>query len=620
MKLTFTHALTLVLCTTVSSYALAASDAVQESDKPLLAPPAATNASNQTKYYNPSPRRAAPVETTKAAATPAPAAAVTVKETPAKAAAGTKRYVPSVPERAVEAAPVAPTPSAKVSPKVAADTVTSTPVVNGKRYVPSVPARDIQASPVTPDVAKPAASEIEKTRQLNSIKSSAKPAATSPAQAMAAPIAKAPAATAVKGLDSALAEAYNFNPELKSFRSRLKSIDEQIPQAYSGWLPSASAEYDYGYSQETVNKRKQNGTHPGTKSISVTQPVFNGGETIARTRRAFNTVEIGRAQLDGSEQNVLLDAVKAYIDVVRTAEILKLSTNNEEVLKEQLQATNDRFQLGETTRTDVAQSEARLARANSDKVRASGDYDVAKSTYLRVIGSPAQNIAMPTKLPALPATLEQALSVGLENNPNLRAADFTRNVADQDVDIAIAAILPDVSVRAAAIRQDNLSVSRGLSSDEDLVTMQLRIPIFQQGAEYSRVRQNKRTREQRLEEYEATHNETVEKITSTWRDIHTARASIIANKSAVDSAAVALEGVRQEADVGTRTTLDVLDAEQELFLAKVNLVTAQSREVIAVYSLLAQIGKMKAQDLALNVDTYNPDIHEDHVKYKFIGF
>jgi outer membrane protein TolC len=228
---------------------------------------------------------------------------------------------------------------------------------------------------------------------------------------------------------------------------------------------------------------------------------------------------------------------------------------------------------------------------------------------------------MPTSLPPIQKSLEEALAIGLQKNPQLIAADVTRSIADDDVDIAISAVLPEVSLRGTAERQEGLSPrSGGGNLDSDSVTINATIPLFQGGGEYARVRQGKRTRQQRVEEYEAARDQTVESITSRWRDIETTRASIVSNKAAVESASVALNGVRQESEVGTRTTLDVLDAEQELFTAKVNLVTAKAREVLAVHALLAATGTLTAPDLALNVEPYDPTEHERSVKYRVIGF
>ena len=530
----------------------------------------------------PAPAAAAPMADPEAMSAPAAETAPVVNE-PARAAT----EEPSTPPAPL-AIPSAPTPAAEpVVPPVATPTAKVEETKSGQQYIPSTPVRPIQQA--EPD----------------------------------APVATIGNGPADSGLSTALAKAYNFNPELQSFRSRLKAVDEQIPQAYSGWLPTARADYSYGYEREKLNNKNLNGTHPEQKSVTVVQPIFSGGETLARTDRAYNAVNVGRAQLKDAEQRVLGDSVKAYMDVVRTDEILKLSVNNEQVLKEQLQATKDRFKLGETTHTDVAQSESRLARATSDRVKAEGDLDVAKAAYLRLIGEPAparSSLKMPTKLPPIPKSLENALDIGLQRNPNLVIADMNRNIAENDTDIAIAAVLPDVSLHGTRSEGDKLNSARGFSSTDTSYTLNATIPIFQGGAEYSRVRQNKRTRQQRKEEYDATRNETVQNITSRWRDIITSRASIVSNKAAVDSATVALNGVRQEADVGTRTTLDVLDAEQELFIAKVNLVTAQSQEVLAVHNLLATVGILTAQDLALNVEPYNPKIHEQNVKYRVVGF
>lgn len=488
----------------------------------------------------------------------------------------------------------------------------TTPPPPRTRYIPSVPARTVEApapAPVAP------------------INSSYIPSApVRPTESMRKKIDN-DSTTSRRGdvgLNTAMAKAYNFNPELFSYRSRLKAVDEQVPQAYSGWLPTAKINYGYGYDRETLNGRSatpNDKSHPINRSYSLSQPIFNGGESLARTSRAFNSVKLARVQLLDAEQRILGNAVKAYMDVVRTGEIRRLSLNNENVLLEQMQATKDRFKLGETTHTDVAQSESRYARAISDRVKAEGDYDVAKAAYLRVIGEPAPaNLSMPAKLPTVPKTLEDALHDGLGKNPDMQAAVANRKISEDDVDLSKAALLPDVAFQGTKITDSNLTATRGFRVEEDTYMLNASIPIFQAGTEYSRIRQFKRTRQQRKEEFDASHDQTVQTITSRWRDLITARATIDSNKATVDSSIVALDGVKQEQEVGTRTTLDVLDAEQELFQAKVSLVTAQTKEVVAVYDLLAACGGLTASDLALNVQIYNPKAHEHDVRFRFIGF
>lgn len=511
-------------------------------------------------------------------------------------------------------------------------------------YKPSVPAgrmteaqqaaqdkkakKSTKAAPAAPAVN---AAEIEKTKELNSIQrppAGYKPSVPAPAATATIPSDAKPnrdvmsprPTMGVESLQAALAKAYNFNPDLKSFRSRLRATDEQVPQAYAGWLPSAALGYSYGYDRERSGAGRPDNVHPQARTATVTQPIFNGGETIARTDRAYSAVDAGRAQLFAQEQEVLLDAVKAYIEVVRTKDVLELSTNNEQVLKEQLDATKERFDLGETTRTDVAQSEARLARASSDKIRAEGNYRVARANYVRIIGEEPKTVEMPKKLPPMPKSLDQALVIGVGANPSLKQAEYNKSVADSDVDIAKSVLLPDVSARGQMSDQDDLTVNRGRSVDETSITLNVNVPLFQGGGEHSRIRAAKRTVEQRNEEYEEARNRTVEDITKTWRDVETARASIVANTATVQSAEVALEGVKQEADVGSRTTLDVLDAEQELFVSRVNLVTAQASEVTAVFSHLNALGQLSAQNLGLNVEIYDPTKHQKHVKYWLLGW
>ncbi len=419
-------------------------------------------------------------------------------------------------------------------------------------------------------------------------------------------------------LDETLMQAYTFNPDLHSSREEIKARDELMPQALSGFLPQARFDYTVGAEREKINNGTRNSFNPQTREFSITQPIFQGGETLARISRAENQIDAGRYGLQEAEQRLLQSAVQAYMSVVRNQEVLRLSKHNEEVLGQQLSATKDRFELGETTRTDVAQSEARLSRAMSDRLRAEGDLDSAKATFIRIVGQPVENATMPTDVHPVPDTLEEAIAIGTKENPNLLASQYVAKSAKDDVDIAVARILPDVNVRASKRTVEDGGTFVG-DQDSDSVLLQVAVPLFQGGAEYSAVRQNKRVAEQRKLEQENAYNETVERITRAWEDLQTARATIKANADAVKAAAVALDGVKQENEVGSRTTLDVLDAEQELFVARVNLITAQTNEVIAIYNLRASIGYLTMEKLKLPVEIYNPKDHYQRVKYRFVG-
>ncbi len=423
-------------------------------------------------------------------------------------------------------------------------------------------------------------------------------------------------------LEEALIHAYNFNPSLKAERAAHEATNEQLPQAYSGFLPTVSASYSKEKDKEKLVARPTSTTHPTSKSISITQPVFDGFDSWYQIKQAKNNILVADSQLRKVEQAILTDAVIAYIDVVRTHEIVNLSRNNENVLSEQLKATKDRFELGETTRTDVSQSEARLSRAQSDRIKAEGDYIQAKAEYKRVFGIEADDtMAMPSNLPRIPNNFEDVLARTLANNPDVYLAKYKKESLKNSVRRAKSSLLPSVSIVGSMSRQTGLSSTRvSTDIDNDTVALNVSIPLYQAGAEYSAIRQAKNNERSAQYLYSEARDQAISKATTAWQQVVTTRANTRANISNVKSAKLALEGVRQEQEVGARTTLDVLDAEQELFIAQLNLVTAVRNSVLAVYNVKSAMGELTAGSLELDVALYNPNKHLNDIKYKFIGF
>lgn len=426
-------------------------------------------------------------------------------------------------------------------------------------------------------------------------------------------------------LKTSLEASYSINPRIKAERESLKAVNEGVAQAHSGWRPSVTAEYDRGRQRTkfgtTRNSGRWNSSDSETQQLSVSQPLFRGGETVARVRSARLLVNAARERLRSVEQEILLNTIVAYIDVVQNESVLELSRNNVKVLGEQLKATKERFDVGEVTLTDVAQSEARYSRAQSEAIQAEGDLESSRAVYRRLVGKEPTGLSMPvvSSIP-LPATLEEAKSVALENNPNLRSITFQRLSAEKDISVRKAALLPNLSLNANARREDGTGVTGTDQFDEDSVTLNLRIPIYQQGLEYSRIREAKNTAQRRNFEELDTKDDINESLTRAWERLQTSRATIAATEDSIRAAEIALEGVKQEQQYGARTTLDVLDAEQELFIAKVNLIRAKRNEVVAIYNLLAVAGQLTADKLALNVAIYDPTEAYENTEYKFIGF
>jgi TolC family type I secretion outer membrane protein len=429
-----------------------------------------------------------------------------------------------------------------------------------------------------------------------------------------------------ESLADALATAYQNNPTLLAQRATLRATDESVAQAVSGWRPTIQATGSAGwqkspslFSQIAGGGASSQTLHPLQSQVSITQPIFSGFRTTNGVKQANSQVMAGRATLEATEQDVFVKTVQAYVDVIRDLAILELDTNNVTVLQRQLDATKDQFRVGELTRTDVAQAEARLSQARSERIRAQANLTASRASYKSVVGNMPGSLDPVPALPALPPTEDEALAAALQNNPTLEAALYTEEASRHAIDVAKGSLLPSLDISAS--RSDSRGTYRpGLSSYQDRVMAQVTIPLYQSGAEYSRVRQAKETNSHDRMQIESARRQVNQTVTDAWNTLRAARSVIESSKQAVRANEIALDGVQQEASVGSRTTLDVLNAEQELLNSRTSLVTAEHDEYVAAYSLLSAVGELTAQRLSLPVQIYDPKEHYDHVKHKWIGF
>lgn len=422
-------------------------------------------------------------------------------------------------------------------------------------------------------------------------------------------------------LTQALVLVYSSNPQLKAQRESLKAVDEGVNQAFSGFLPYAEAGYAKGRERDSISHQNWNYGDTSSKSLSVRQDLFNGGESLAAYKTAKERVKAERAQLTAVEQQVLYDAIVAYTDVVEKQLVLAVNHRNVDVLGKQLEATRARFEVGELTRTDSAQSEARLARARSDERQALGDLEAARATYKRVIGvAPNDKVVLPPLPSRLPTSIEQANEWALAAHPSLEASKFLAQAAETTVDVRSAALWPDVSLIGSMQRNEGVAVTGGPSrADSDAVVLNVTIPIYQSGAEWSRIREAKNLAQQAKFNSMDVRNAVSENVERAWQDYMTAKALVVSSKEALDAAEIALEGITQENQSGLRTILDVLDTEQEAFVARLNVVKASRQEKTQAYRLLAAVGRLTAQDLGLPVDLHDPTRHYNKVKNKLLG-
>ena len=429
-----------------------------------------------------------------------------------------------------------------------------------------------------------------------------------------------------QSLEEVLVETYETNPRLQAARAQLRSINEQVSQAYARYRPNAAiVGSSQGSQSELSDVEGQGGTTADQSqtlwtnriALNLSQNIYEGGGTVARIDSAVRQVGQQRANLQTTEQEIFLQAVTAYTDVVAATRVVQLAINNEDRLERQRQATVDRFEVGEVTRTDVAQAEARLAGAVADRITAEGQLAQAIARFEQVVGFRPDDLTTRAAGLSRPASLLEA-QARAEKNPLLTAAEFGVDVALADVRVAQAALLPTVDLEGSLGYTDEPSDTIGSQTDAS-ITATVTIPLYQTGAEYSRVRQQKQVVDQRRRELDDTRREVNQRVTSAWEELLTASAEARSFEEQVRANEIALEGVRTEAQVGARTVLDVLDAEQELFQSQVDLVRARADEVVALYTLRQAMGELTAAALELDVETYEPSAHFRTVRTQAFG-
>lgn len=424
-------------------------------------------------------------------------------------------------------------------------------------------------------------------------------------------------------LDEALARAYSNNPELRAQRAALRATDEQVPQALSGWRPDISGTASVGRRKTDPDDDTSvfTGTqrlNPRAAGVEFRQPLFRGGRTVAATRAAENEVLARRAQLFSVEQDTLRDAASAFAEVYRDQAVLDLQIRNEQRLARQLEATRDRFQVGEVTRTDVFQAEARLARATADRVEAEGTLEGSRARYRQAVGEMPGLLGQPAITMVLPVNGDQAVDLAADQNPVVQFAEYRERSALDQVDQARGELFPEVDFTARA-ETGKEEARENAVNHEWSALVNLRVPLYQQGQVYSRVRQQKQVAAQRRREIDSSRRQAVQEAKDAWARLEAARAAVRSRTKEVKANEVALEGVQQEAQVGARTVLDILDAEQELVNAQVELVRAEASEVISAFDLKRAVGELSAIVLDLAVDVYDPEKHYNDVRNQWFG-
>lgn len=435
-------------------------------------------------------------------------------------------------------------------------------------------------------------------------------------------------------LRGALVSAYNTNPTLEAARAEQRANDENVPIQRSSGLPNASATgthtelLDPGIGPNAFASPKRQ--FQGQATLNV--PIYSGGSVRNAVTAAKVRVEAGQASLRGTESSVFNQVVAAYMDVIQNEAIVGLNRNNVQVLEVNLQASSDRYEIGDLTRTDVAQSRSRLELARGQARAAEANLVEARERYIRLVGRAPGALEAPPPLPGLPATPDSAVTVALENNPDLIAAKERSRAAGYDIEVAGAARLPRIEAFAGATYTDyygTLPVFQQFpgaplspqNNHNASAGARISIPIYQGGRPAAQERQAQARAGQSLEQEIETERGVVAQARSSFSSWQASNEIIASSQSAVDAAALSLEGVRAENSVGNRTILDILNAEQELLNAQVELVRARRNAYVAGFSLLAAMGKAEAQDLGLEGGPlYDPNTNYKRVRGKWFDW
>jgi outer membrane protein len=427
-------------------------------------------------------------------------------------------------------------------------------------------------------------------------------------------------------MEAALTRAYQNNPQLNAQRAQVRVTDENVPQALSGYRPKVAVTASGGgqYSDQRVlsslGEKIENGPQgPHAVSLTATQTLFNGNQTANKTRAAESQVFGAREALRLLEQSVLLAAATIYMDYLRDAAILEVQRSNTRVLEQTLKQTRDRYSVGLVTPTDVAQSEAQLAAGQTQELAAEANLNTTRANFRRIIGNEPSQLAPASPVDRyFPATLREATLIALVENPNVTSAMYGIDVSFLNVRVNEGALFPTVSVQANVQKTWQQTITQIWQFSASAIA-QVNVPIYQGGAEYSLIRQSKETLAQQRLTLEQMRDQARADLASAWGQLVASKSQVASSQSQVDASEIALNGVRQEATVGQRTTLDVLNQQQALVNARLALVTAQHDRVVASYTVLSTMGRLSPQVLRLPTPVHDPSVHYHQVRDSWAG-
>ncbi len=419
-------------------------------------------------------------------------------------------------------------------------------------------------------------------------------------------------------LNDALSQAYQTNPSLAAQRASQRATDETVAQANAQNRPSLSLStgLSTAYTSNTTASHTTNGL---ALTLSASQALYRGGRIEAAIDQAEANVLAGRARLRGTEQTMLSSVVDAYMGVLRDQAVLQLNTNSEQVLQIELAAARSRFQLGAATSTDVATAESRLSAAQASRIQAEGALRVSIASFEQRVGSPPGSMAMPKPLTMLPNSLDQAIEIALMEHPTVVAAFYSELASQSSVRSAEGALKPTVNATLSTSRRPDDWPTLSPATLSTSAGVNVSIPLYQAGAEYSSIRSARENLSQSRLNLEDARRTVRSQVNQSWQQLATARAQILARGDQVRASEVALRGFRQEQEVGARTLLEVLNAEQDLLNARVQLVTSRRDEVVASYALLTAMGRLTALSLELPVPIYDPTANYNRNAERWFG-
>ncbi len=422
-------------------------------------------------------------------------------------------------------------------------------------------------------------------------------------------------------LPDALVRTYQNNPQLNAERARQRGTDENVPQALAGYRPQISLGLSAGL-QGVRNLFPGNpdpitsGLRPWSAGLTVNQTIYNGMKTANQVRQAEAQVQSGREQLRGVEQGVLLDAVTAYMSVIANLALVEAQKTNVQFLREVLQITHKRYAAGDVTPTDVAQAEARLNRGIADLNNAEVNYAVSQATFAQVIGIQPGRLAPADPIDRLlPRGRDEAIAISRREHPAITAATLDVDAAQRAVNIAEAALYPTLGVQGSVSRNSQTDTTLGTNrTDQASVIANLNVPVTDGGLAASQVRQAKEVQAQTRIQLDRVRGQTETSVVAAWVANEGSKVALNAATSEAKAAELALSGVQKEAQAGQRTTLDVLNAQQDLTNARSRLIVAQRDRVVASYTLFNAIGRLDHQRLSLRTPDYDAATHYHQVR------